>query len=322
LNDRNGTRPASAWQIAAALAAVYVVWGSTYLAIRIAIESLPPFWMASGRFVIAGALLYGFARWRGAERPTAEHWRSAALVGTLLLGFGNGGVVWAEQRVDSGVAALIVSTVPLWMVVLDWLRPGGVRPRLGVFAGLALGFVGLVLLIRPSSAGAIDLIGVGVLMLGSLGWAWGSLQSRFLRLPESPLLATAMEMLTGSVALGLLGAVTGESSRFHLSAVTPRSWLAVLYLILIGALVGYTAYVWLLRVASPALVSTYAYVNPVVAVLLGWAFASEPLTAKTLGAAAVILTGVALITISRGRTARKERREEREAVCLAAEETA
>lgn len=322
MNDRNGTRPASAWQIAAALAAVYVVWGSTYLAIRIAIESLPPFWMASGRFVIAGALLYGFARWRGAERPTAEHWRSAALVGTLLLGFGNGGVVWAEQRVDSGVAALIVSTVPLWMVVLDWLRPGGVRPRLGVFAGLALGFVGLVLLIRPSSAGAIDLIGVGVLMLGSLGWAWGSLQSRFLRLPESPLLATAMEMLTGSVALGLLGAVTGESSRFHLSAVTPRSWLAVLYLILIGALVGYTAYVWLLRVASPALVSTYAYVNPVVAVLLGWAFASEPLTAKTLGAAAVILTGVALITISRGRTARKERREEREAVCLAAEETA
>ena len=285
------------WKIGAALAAVYVIWGSTYLAIAIAIETMPPFWMAGVRFIVAGALLYGLARLTGAERPVRVHWRSAALIGGLLLLGGNGGVVWAEQRVDSGLAALLVSTVPLWMVLLQWLRPGGVRPAGRVLGGVAVGFAGLVMLVRPGSGhGGIDPLGVVVLMVGCLSWAWGSLHSRRVSLPASPLMATALEMITGGALLMLAGAVTGEAARLDLAAVSMRSALALGYLVVFGALVGFTAYIWLLRVASPVVVSTYAYVNPIVAVFLGWLIRGEPLTGSTLAAAAVIVTGVALIT--------------------------
>lgn len=285
------------WKIGAALAAVYVIWGSTYLAIAIAIETMPPFWMAGVRFVVAGALLYGLARLTGAARPVPVHWRSAALIGGLLLLGGNGGVVWAEQRVDSGLTALLVSTVPLWMVLLQWLRPGGVRPAGRVLAGVAVGFAGLVMLVRPGSGhGGIDPLGVAVLMVGCLSWAWGSLHSRRVSLPASPLMATALEMITGGALLMLAGAVTGEPARLDLAAVSLRSALALGYLVVFGALVGFTAYIWLLRVASPVVVSTYAYVNPIVAVFLGWLIRGEPLTGSTLAAAAVIVTGVALIT--------------------------
>lgn len=293
----------STTKIALALATVYVIWGSTYLAIRFAIETLPPFGMAGVRFLVSGAMLYAWSRWRGAPRPSRVNWTSAALIGGLLLLGGNGGVVWAEQRVDSGLAALLVSTVPIWMVLFEWLRRGGTRPTVGVVAGMALGFAGLIMLVRPSGGEGIDPLGAAVLLLACVSWAWGSLRSKYVQLPESPLMATGLEMLAGGSMLLVLGLLTGEASRFDPAGISTRSMLAMGYLVLFGSLAGFTAYVWLLRVASPALVSTYAYVNPVVAVFLGWALANEPLTGGMVGAAAVILTGVALITVFRNRPA-------------------
>jgi drug/metabolite transporter (DMT)-like permease len=296
----DNSKPPTVLQVALALGAVYVLWGSTYLAIAVAIETIPPLLMAGVRYLIAGAILYGWSRWRGAARPSRIHWRSAILVGGFLLLGGNGALVWAEQRLPSGTAALLVSTMPLWMVLIEWLRPGGSRPQWKVFAGVGLGLAGLALLVRPTASGHIDIAGAVVLVLGAMSWAWGSLRSREISLPESPLLATAMEMLSGGAMLVLGGAVLGETGRVHLAQITLRSALGLGYLITFGALIGFTAYVWLLRrVASPVLVGTYAYINPIVAVFLGWLFLSEPLTGRTLIAAAVIISGVVLITLSR-----------------------
>ena len=295
MNPSNSQTP-SLLRVALAMAAVYVIWGSTYLAIAVAIETLPPFWMAGIRFVISGALLCGWTLWRGAPRPTLVHWRSAALVGALLLCIGNGGVVWAEQRVASGVAALVISMTPLWMVLFSWWQPGGERPAGLVWAGLGLGLVGLTLLVRPwEGGGALDLLGLAALVIADVSWAWGSIRSRRLELPASPVMATGLEMLCGGALLLLFGAFLGEPAQIDLAAVSGRSLLGLVYLITFGAL-GFTAYIWLLRVANPVLVSTYAYVNPIVAVFLGWLILSEPVTGKTLAAAAVIVAGVALIT--------------------------
>jgi drug/metabolite transporter (DMT)-like permease len=301
INDNS--KPPTVLQVALALGAVYVLWGSTYLAIAVAIETIPPLLMAGVRYLIAGAILYGWSRWRGAPRPSRIHWRSAALVGGFLLLGGNGALVWAEQKLPSGTAALLVSTMPLWMVLIEWLRPGGSRPHWKVFAGVGLGLTGLALLVRPTPGtpdGHIDILGAVVLVLGAMSWAWGSIRSREISLPESPLLATAMEMLSGGALLVLGGAALGETGQVHLAQITLRSALGLGYLITFGALIGFTAYVWLLRrVASPVLVGTYAYINPIVAVFLGWLFLSEPLTGRTLIAAAVIISGVVLITLSR-----------------------
>ncbi|MBX6330421.1 MAG: drug/metabolite exporter YedA [Gemmatimonadaceae bacterium] len=285
--------------IVAAFAAVYVIWGSTYLAIRFAIETLPPLLMAGIRFVIAGAMLYAWMRVRGARRPTRSEWLGATVVGALLLLGGNGLVVWSEQRVPSGMTALLVATVPLWMVLMTWLRPNGTRPTAMVATGVALGLAGLAILVQPSTimgGGAIDPLGALVLLIASLSWAAGSLYSRQATMPPSPLLATAMEMLAGGALLILAGALTGEWSQLSLGAVSTRSVVALTYLVLFGSLVGFTAYVWLLRVANPTHVSTYAYVNPVIAVFLGWALADEPITPRTLVAAAIIVAAVGLIT--------------------------
>lgn len=309
-------------RVALALAAVYVIWGSTYLAIAIAIETLPPFWMAGARFVVAGGLLYAWSLWRGIPHPTPAQWRSAALIGGLLLLGGNGGVVWAEQRVSSGIAALMVSMTPLWMVVFRWIQPGGERPTGRVWAGVALGFVGLTLLVRPweasfegTSGGSLDLLGVGALVLACVSWAWGSIHSRRVPLPASPLMATAIEMLCGGGLLLLAGAFLGEPAQIDPAAVSGRSLLALLYLITFGALVGFTAYIWLLRVANPVLVSTYAYVNPIVAVFLGWLILGEPVTGQTLAAAAVIIAGVALITTAQNRPKPQPEPMDREEEC-------
>ena len=252
--------------------------------------------MAAARYLTAGAILYGWARLRGAPRPSLLHWRSAAALGAFLLLLGNGGVVWAEQRVDSGLAALLISTEPLWIVGLVWMRTGRKRLDWRVMAGLVLGFAGLVMLVRPNGSGSLDLVGAAALVIASLSWAWGSLYGQRAPQAASPLAATGMQMLAGGTWLALASLLTGEPARFSLAAVSTRSFVALGYLVVFGAIVAFTAYVWLLRVASPVLVSTYAYVNPVVAVLLGWAVAGEPLTATTVTAAAVILTGVALIT--------------------------
>src|SRR5437867_55719 len=222
-----------------AFAAVYIVWGSTYLAIRFGVETIPPFMMAGSRFVTAGCLLYAWARSRGAEAPTRIEWRSAAIIGTLLLFVGNGGVTWAERRVPSSIAALLVATVPMWIVLLDWLWQGATRPRPGVVVGLIVGFAGVLILIGPDQLlghNRIDLPGVGALMIATVSWAIGSLYSRKAALPSSPLLTTSMEMLTGGAVLFLVAAFSGEFQRFDLDTVSVRSWLSVGYLSLFGSI--------------------------------------------------------------------------------------
>ena len=290
-----------------AFAAVYIIWGSTYLAIRVAIDTLPPFLMAGVRFVIAGGLLYGWARWRGAPRPVRVNWLAAAIVGGLMLLGGNGGVVWAELRVPSGLTAVLIATVPLWIAILEWAQGGG-RPGGRVAVGLLMGLAGIGLLVGPgelAGAGAIDPLGAAVLLFASLSWAAGSLYSRRARLPSSPLLSTAMEMLAGGLFLLLAGLLAGQAVDLDPAAISLRSVAALGYLIVFGSLVAFTAYIWLLRVTLPAHAATYAYVNPVVAVLLGWALGGEALTARTLLAAAVIIGAVVIITASQPRSNRQ-----------------
>jgi drug/metabolite transporter (DMT)-like permease len=286
-------------KVIAAFAAVYVLWGSTYLAIRFAIETLPPLTMAGVRFLSAGGLLYGFLRLRGMPAPRRLHWRSAAVIGGLLLLGGNGNVVLAERTVPSGVVALLVATLPLWMVLLDWWRPGGVRPAGRTVVGLLVGFGGMMLLVGPSGlagGGSVDPLGAGMALAGSVSWAAGSIYARGAKLPASPFMATAMELLAGGALLLLAGAVLGELGALDPAGVSARSLLSLAYLVVFGSLVGFTAYIWLLGVSTPSRVSTYAYVNPVVAVFLGWAFAGEPVTPRVLVAAAVIVAAVAVIT--------------------------
>ena len=282
-----------------ALGSIYVIWGSTYLAIRVAVETLPPFLMASARFVVAGVLLYAWAIRRGdrtGDRPTGRQWLGAFVIGGLLLVGGNGGVVWAEQYVPSGIASLIVATVPLWMAVIDRVVNG---QRLAVQAvmGLIVGFGGLVLL--GGLGGDFHVVGLIVLVGASLSWAIGSISSRRASLPARPLVGISMEMIGGGILLGLVGLALGEVGDVEPARISAASLWGLGYLIVFGSWVGFTAYIWLLRVAPVSLVGTYAYVNPVVAVFLGWWLLSEPVTLRTLGAAAVILAGVALIVTAR-----------------------
>ncbi|HEU0012162.1 MAG TPA: drug/metabolite exporter YedA [Longimicrobium sp.] len=289
-------------KVVAAFAAVYVIWGSTYLAILFAIETLPPLLMAGVRFLAAGAVLYAFLRLRGQPAPERRHWRSALVIGGLLLLCGNGGVVLAERTVPSGVAALLVAMVPLWMVLLDWLRTGGVKPAKRTWVGLLVGFAGMVLLVGPgelAGGGAVDPLGAGLVMLGSVAWAFGSIYSRRAPLPSSPFVATAMEMMSGGALLLVAGLLRGEAAGLDPAEFSGRSLLAWGYLAVFGSLIAFSAYIWLLGVSTPARVSTYAYVNPLVAVFLGWAMAGEPVTARVLGAAAVIILAVAVITSGR-----------------------
>ncbi|MFB3887550.1 MAG: EamA family transporter [Thermodesulfobacteriota bacterium] len=298
----NKTGPPSSFAIWTAMISVYVVWGSTYLAIRFAIETIPPFLMAGIRFLIAGSILILWRRLRGDSAPSLQQWRSAAIIGIFLLVGGNGGVVWSEQYVPSGVTALLVGSAPLWMVLLDALRPGG-RPTGWVsIAGLILGFIGIAILVGPTSpthsSEKIDLIGASVLILASLFWSIGSLYSRQAVLPPSPLLGTGMEMLTGGGGLFLLGVLTGELKELTITGISAQSLTGFFYLIIFGSWIGFSAYTWLLRAAPTPWVSTYAYINPVVAVILGHLLAAEPLTPRILIAAAIVVGSVALTTVS------------------------
>jgi len=297
--DRPG---ASQARLVTAFAAVYVLWGSTFLAIRFAVATLPPFLMAGTRHLVAGAVLYPLARLRGGEQPTRANWSAAALLGALLLLGGNGGVCWAEQIVPSGVAALLVGTVSLWMVILDWLRPGGVHPGGRVILGLVLGFGGLALLVGPSKlagGGRVNPIGATVLLLASLSWATGSVFSRRLALPGNLLLGTGMQSLAGGVLLIVTGLLTGQGADLRWEAVSLRSLFSLGYLIVFGSLLGFSAYTWLLAHAPPTRVATYAYVNPVIAMLLGWWLAGEHPTLRTVVAAAVIVAAVVLVITAR-----------------------
>lgn len=293
-------------RLAVALVTVYLVWGSTYLAIAVANRTLPPFLMLSARFLIAGALLYGWTAWRGhlaAERPERRQWAAAAVVGGLLLVVDTGGIAWAEQRVPSGITALLVATVPVFIAVLDRVF-FGIRLGFGAVAGISIGLVGVALLVGPS--GSLDALGAAVILGASLAWAAGSVYARVAPLPRSPLVAASMQMLCAGVLLAGVGIATGELSRVQLSRISAASLGAVGFLIVFGSLVAFSAYAWLLKNASSSLLSTYAYVNPAVAVFLGWAIVGEHVGGKELAAGLVILSSIALLVFGRGPRAAAE----------------
>ncbi len=285
-----------------ALLTIYIVWGSTYLAIRFAVETIPPFLMAGTRFLLAGAILYIWRRLAGDPAPTRGQWLRASGVGLLLLLGGNGLVSLAEQNVASGIAALIIGSVPLWMTTIEALRPGGIRPNILGILGLLVGFGGIALLVAPSllngNPAASHPLGIVTLLFAAFFWSLGSIYSRHARLPDSSLLSTSMEMLAGAAGLYLVGTLAGEWRLLVPANVSARSGLSLLYLVLFGSMVGFTAYAWLLRSAPVSLVATYAYVNPVVAIVLGSLLAQETLTVHVLISALIIIGSVVLINAS------------------------
>ncbi len=295
-----GTGTPTPLALAAGFAAIYLIWGSTFLGIKIAIETIPPFLMGGMRFLTAGLLLFGWARLRGAPPPNRVEVRDAAIVGALLLWLGHGALIWAEQWVASGLASILVATVPIWMVLLAWGVGEGDRPTAATWLALGVGLAGVALLgtgeeLAVGVRGIEGRIGAVAILAGCVVWAGGSIFSRRARLPATPRVATAVQMISGGALLAATGTLVGEWGDFDPGAVTARSWLALSYLIVFGSLVAFSSYVWLLRVSTPARVSTYAYVNPVVALLLGWGLAGEPLGARTLLAAALVLMSVAAL---------------------------
>jgi drug/metabolite transporter (DMT)-like permease len=285
-----------------AFAAVYLIWGSTYLAIRYAVESIPPFLMMGTRFLAAGMILYGFQRVRGVSRPSLENWKAAFLIGGFMFLGGAGALAWSEQWLPSGLAALLVAVVPMWIVLVDWARPGGTRPAGRVLFGLAIGFVGVAILVGPvdlSDSNRMYVLGSIAIMFGSLSWAIGTVFSRRVNLSPSPPMASAQTLLAGGALLLAAGTLAGEWSRFDVALLSFRSGLAWVYLVTFGSLIAFASYIWLLHKTTPTRLGSYAYVNPVVAVFIGWAFAGEPFGPRTLFAAAIIVTAVALIVSRR-----------------------
>ncbi len=286
----------------AAFAAVYLIWGSTYLAIRYTIETLPPLFTAGLRFFLAGIILYVMCMINKEPPPQKAHWKSAFIIGGFLLLGGNGNVVWAEHYIPSGVAALFVATTPLWMVLLQWLWQKGPRPSIGVFVGIAIGFLGVWFLIGPdlshTSTHHLHLGGSLLILAAAFLWAIGSVYSRKAFLPSSPFLATAMQMIAGGMLLMMMGLCLGELSLMHPENFSTKSILAFVYLTLVGSLIGFTSYIWLLKNVGVAKTSTYAFVNPVVAVFLGWMFAGEQLNFHIGTAAVLVVAAVIVITLS------------------------
>ena len=286
-----------------ALLAVYIVWGSTYLSIRFAVESIPPFLMAGIRFLVAGLILYVWRRLAGDPSPTPRQWRSAVIVGLLLLLGGNGLVSLAEQHVASGIAALMIASVPLWMALIDSIRPKGITPDWKIILGLMVGFGGLALLVTSSNSVSasegMNPLGIGALLLASLLWSIGSVYSQGADMPESSLLGSGMEMLGGAAGLFLMGTFTGEWTQLHIASITIRSLLGLSYLITFGSLVGFVSYAWLLRNAPLSLVSTYAYVNPVVAIFVGAWLGNELINGRIILAALIIIGSVVVINQSK-----------------------
>lgn len=283
--------------IVASFLAVYIIWGSTFFAIRVGLESFPPLLLAGTRHLGAGIVLYLLFR-RSSSPPTKQQWLTAAITGLLLLFAGNGGVCWAEQTVPSGITALLVATVTLWMVLVDWLRPGGHKPSARVLSGIVIGFAGLLILVGPAHLGSsnrVNPVGAAVLGLASLAWACGSLYSKHGSLPSSPLLGAGMQGLCGGAVLWIVGLAAGEGAHLHVASITPRAWLAALYLAVFGSCIGFSAYLYILKKSTAARVATYALVNPIVALLIGWGFGGEGLSGRTLLAGAVILTAVVLV---------------------------
>lgn len=301
-------KPASSAALWLNMLVIYVVWGSTYFGIAIAIETMPPFLMAAIRFGIAGALLLAWDLLRNPQArrlPTRRQLLDSFIVGGLLLGIGNGFVVFGEKTVPSGIAAILIAMMPLWFAILGWLYFRDKLPRVVAFA-IAVGFAGTALLIWPSGAGAnsFDPVGIVILLLAPLGWAHGSLYSiKRASLPPSPLSASGLQMLAGAVVTGIEALIVGEPAAFHPESISTASIVALVYLIFIGSMLAFTSYAWLLKHAPLSLIGTYAYVNPVVAVFLGSVFLRESISARTIIASAVILAAVAIIVAVRGRLA-------------------
>lgn len=293
-----------------ALLALYIVWGSTYLAIRFAVETMPPFLHASLRFLVSGAILFIWRRAAGDPKPTLGNWKATAIVGTFLLVGGNGLVSLAEKTVPSGIAALVIATSPFWLVLFEALRSGGVKPTWQAILALLVGFGGVFLLIGPADfMGAehkFDTFGVIALLIAPILWSLGSIYAKGADMPKSSLISTGMQMLAGSVSLFIVSVMTGELVGFSFGEVAMRSWWGLLYLITFGSLVGFVSYGWLLHNAPVSLLSTYAYVNPVVAVFLGWLLAGEELSARIAVASAIIIGSVILINWARQASVKKE----------------
>jgi drug/metabolite transporter (DMT)-like permease len=292
-----------------ALLTVYVIWGSTYLGIRLAIASIPPFFMAGTRYLAAGGAMFLFAWVRGAKMPSLVEWRDAVIAGGSLLLVGNGGVTFAEQYVPSGTAALLIATVPVFLTVFAWLTGLGPRPGRVVCLALLLGLLGVSILARPGVKSSLSYqnnwyVGIIVLLIAAAVWAGGSLYSRKAARPSSAIVGVGIQMISGGALLLLVSLSTGEAARFDWTRVTAPSAFAWLYLVVFGAIIAFTAYIWLVRVCSPALVGTYAFVNPVVAVLLGWAIAGENLDGRTICGAAVIVVAVVIIVLFSNRLKR------------------
>ena len=310
LRQQAGARAARpAARIWLALGTVYILWGSTYLGIKYAIDTIPPILMGSVRFIIAGGVLYLLAIRTGdtrGDRLGSRQWMAALVIGGLMLVGGNGGVILAEQYAPTGVVALLVATAPLWMAVIDRVVFGRRLPAL-VIVGLVVGFGGVAFLIGSPGAGHINLFGAALALAAPLCWATGSVFTRHVKLPSRPLVAAAMEMLWAGLLFGIASILTGELGRVHWQHVSTTSIVALLYLIVFGSLIGFSAYVWLLRSAPLSLVSTYAYVNPVVAVILGAIFVGEAITARLVIAGGIIIAAVALIVVARSRAASEPR---------------
>jgi drug/metabolite transporter (DMT)-like permease len=291
---------ASRFRLIVAFATIYILWGSSYLAIRFAVETIPPFLMGGARFVVAGAIVYVIAYLRESARLSRKDWLHAFVVGTLLFAGGNGALVWGEQTVPSGIAALLVASVPIWMVVMDWARPHGRPQNAWTVGGLLLGLSGVAILLGPDAftGRGIDPLGAAVILGGAVSWAAGTIYAKRVAKPPSALAGTSTQMLCGGVVLLVAAALTGEPARFSPSAVTGKSLLGVFYLVVFASVIAFTAYSWLVRVTTPARLGTYAYVNPLIAVYVGWAVANEPVTLRTIAAAAIIVVAVAIVTLT------------------------
>jgi drug/metabolite transporter (DMT)-like permease len=286
-----------------ALLALYIVWGSTYLGIKVAIETIPPFFHAGLRFLISGTILVVWQRAVGQQMPTRKQWVSTAIIGTLLLLGGNGLVAWAEQFIPSGVAALIIGSVPMFLVVTEALRPNGIKPNWQAIVGLLIGFAGIFILVGPAeisgSATKLNSFGVAALLFACLFWSIGSVYSKSADLPRSSLMTTGAQMLMGSIGLFVISLITGELNNWDPASVSMRSIYGLLYLIFVGSLIGFASFGWLLQNAPISLVATYAYVNPIVAVLLGNWLAAEPLEPRIWLATAIIIGSVIFINTTR-----------------------
>jgi len=295
-------RQARTWMLVA-FAIIYTVWGSTYLAIRVAVATLPPFLLAGSRFMVAGLGLLVWLWLRGVALPNARQWGHAFIAGGLLLLGGNGLVVWAEQTVPSNLAALLVALTPVWFALLEWARPAGVRPTLQTATGIVVGFGGVAWMVagrNPAGPGGpVNTWGLLALVLAGMSWAAGSLWSRYHARPESPWMNAAAQMLCGGVVLMLTAILRGEPGRFHAGAVSAQSWLALVYLVVFGSWIGFSAYIYLVKVTTPARLATYAYVNPVIAVVLAWLVLGESLSRQTVWAAGITLAGVVITSLPR-----------------------